>query len=130
MRDTTILVIDRDEATCVLLREIFEAEGYATTWCASLAAAEEAMIHTRPDVVLFGIARLSGPEVAVFEMIRRYDPSLPVVLMSTSLDLRDWATNIGAEAYLSKPFDVAVPLDIVEHVLRVARDDRPGASPA
>lgn len=123
-RDMSILVIDRDEATCALLREILDAEGYGTTWCTNLAMAEEAVIYTQPAVILLGVTRLDEPELTVIEMIRRHGPSVPIVLMSTSLDLREWAEQAGVEGYLGKPFDVTSPPIAVAQVLRSARDAR------
>lgn len=104
-----ILVVDDDEKSRHLLREILEAEGYfvrvAEDGEAGLASIEE----EQPEVILLDVMM---PNIDGFEVCRRIksDPNtaaLPVLLV-TALDARNdqiHGIEAGANDYLTKPID-------------------------
>ncbi|HEX2274964.1 MAG TPA: response regulator [Acidimicrobiales bacterium] len=124
-RAVRVLVVDDDPVILELLRINFEIEGYevlaATDGEQGLAKARE----EEPDVVLCDIMmpRLDGIEV-VTQL--RGDPRtahLPIVLLSAKAQKVevDRGLSVGADDYVTKPFDPLELLDRVNTVLAKTR---------
>jgi len=121
--DTTVLVIEDDDAARDALCEYLATAGWrprpARDGAEALAAAEA----ERPDAVLLDLVI---PEPDGFEVLRRLraqHPDLPVIVMSAISEAEAVvrAMKLGASDYLPKPFEVH-ELDLV---LRRALE-RPG----
>jgi DNA-binding response OmpR family regulator len=120
-----VLVVDDDPVILELLRINFEIEGYevlpATDGEQGLAKARD----EEPDVVLCDIMmpRLDGIELVTR---LRGDPRtahLPVVLLSAKAQKVevDRGLSVGADDYVTKPFDPLELLDRVNAVLAKSR---------
>jgi CheY-like chemotaxis protein len=116
-----VLVVDDDPQVLRLLRLNFEMEGYDVV---SATNGEEALQHVRgdsPDVVVCDVMM---PGIDGLEVVRRLraDPdtvTLPLVVVSAKAqrgDIRE-GLNLGADAYVTKPFDPAELLEIVAELL-------------
>ena len=79
-----------------------------------------------PDVILMDICMPVMDGIAATEMIKREHPNVPVVMMSvqTGADYRRRSFEVGAVAYLTKPFTMDHLLD----TLRRAHADAEEAS--
>jgi DNA-binding response OmpR family regulator len=124
-RAVRVLVVDDDPVILELLRINFEIEGYevlpATDGEQGLAKARD----EEPDVVLCDIMmpRLDGIELVTR---LRGDPRtahLPVVLLSAKAQKVevDRGLSVGADDYVTKPFDPLELLDRVNAVLAKSR---------
>ena len=109
----TILVVDDERPLRDLLVALFEQAGHRVLQAGDGRTALELVATERPDAV---ISDVMMPAIDGAELCRRLKASdetraLPVVLV-TAADTRH-AAGAGADALLSKPFD----LDVLEALL-------------
>jgi DNA-binding NtrC family response regulator len=103
-----ILLIDDDQGTTELLREVLQKEGYVVD---AAKTGQEALAQARAlpcDVVL---ADLRLPDLDGIEVLRTFhalDPDLPVIVMTAfgSMETAVEAIRDGAYDYISKPFNL------------------------
>ena len=102
-----ILVVDDDYAHRTMLKTLITGWGYDVGEADDGAAAVEAVRRDPFDLVLTDIrmVRVSGLEA--LEEIRRFNPALPVILMTAyaSVETAVEALKKGAYDYLTKPLD-------------------------
>ena len=124
MPAATVLVVDDDPVIQKLLQVNFELEGYkvitASDGVEGLARAQA----DHPDAIILDIMmpRMNGLEVA---RALKADPStdaIPVLLLSAKAQASDVAIGmeIGADDYITKPFDPAELLERVGDLLKGA----------
>jgi DNA-binding response OmpR family regulator len=120
-----VLVIDDDPVILELLRVNFEIENFEVVTAADGREGLEKAKSERPDVVLSDIMmpRLDGLQLVV---LLREDPrtrSLPVILLSAKAQNAEvqQGLDLGADDYVTKPFDPLELIDRVNAVLARAR---------
>ena len=122
MAGKRVLVVDDDRVIQQLLEVNLELEGYVVAGTA--ADGQQALdmaAKLKPDLILLDIMM---PKMDGLEVCRRLkdDPKLakiPVILLSAraqDFDVRE-GLDIGADAYLTKPFDPVELLDVVGRLL-------------
>jgi len=119
-----VLVVDDDRVIQQLLQVNLELEGYDVVTADNGHDALRLIKDLRPDLVLLDVMmpKLDGREVC-----RRIkaDPSvasIPVIFLSAraqDMDINS-GLDLGASAYLTKPFD---PVDLLEAVGRVLKGE-------
>lgn len=105
-----VLLAEDDWAQTDILREVLEFEGYLV----STAARSEQVVERlseRPDAVLLDVFGVSSPEVA--NAINALTPRPVVILLSADDRAASLAPQMGADRFLSKPYD----LDRLLHTL-------------
>jgi DNA-binding response OmpR family regulator len=120
-----ILAVDDDPTILRLLQVNLEMEGHDVVTAEDGHQALEALRAERPEVVLLDVMMPGLDGWQVCERIRA-DAEVahtPVVFLSARAQESDLVrgTEVGADAYVTKPFD---PLALVELVERLARDGR------
>ena len=117
---TTVLVVDDDAEVRELLADILRGK-YNVLAVPDAREALELLKLRIPDLVVCDIIM---PGMSGFELLNRLKQDeltahIPVMLLSsdTSVDSKIEGTNIGADAYLSKPFHEAYLLAVVDHLL-------------
>ncbi len=126
-RDATrgpILIVEDDPEICELLRSVLRLEHLPAVAAASGPAALSLARSERPSLVLLDLELpgLSGEAIAN-RLRAMYGPSLPIVVVSASIDAAAVAKRIGALACLIKPFELD---DLLGAVHRALRCRRPG----
>ena len=118
----TLLVIDDDEASCRLVRATFRAEGIQVLAAHDGQAGMARIEAEHPDIVLLDVNLPTGSGVEVLERLKATHPSLPVVMLTASREVKTAvrATQLGAFDYLTKPIDH----DEIVAVVRRALDAR------
>lgn len=118
-----ILIVDDDEAITGLLREVLEAEGFATHECLSGKGALDALSGDDFDLVLLDIMM---PGMSGFETCQRIreNSDVPVVFLTAKNEESDLVLgfSLGADDYIVKPFK---PRELVARVrtrIRRSRD--------
>ena len=109
-----IMVIEDNEDILDLMRYILEEDGYTIIAGRDSKPLREIHVH-QPDLILMD-NRLTDGSGNNFCRTLKNDPStshLPVVLVSANADVADMASDCRADAYLSKPFNVADLLELV-----------------
>ena len=125
MAAVRVLVVDDDPVILELLRINFEIEGFEVLSAADGQEGLERARADRPDVVLSDVMmpRLDGLQLLVK---LRDDPAtagVPVVLLSAKAQNAEVQRGLalGADDYVTKPFD---PLELIERVNAVLAKSR------
>ena len=110
MMGKRILVIDDDEDILEILDIIFQEEGYEVVLSKSADAAEH-IPQIAPDIVILDIriagSAKNGGQICTEIKEKFSDLNLPVILISAETDISQIAENCGADAFVSKPFDIS-----------------------
>jgi DNA-binding NtrC family response regulator len=102
----TLLIIDDDQANCLLIQRIFGAEGFEVTAVHDGQSGIERARSHPPEVILLDL-RLPGVDgLEVLARLKQEVPALPVVMLTAHQDIKTAvrATQLGAFDYLTKPF--------------------------
>jgi two-component system response regulator AtoC len=104
----TILVVDDDEVTRKLLKEVLEREGYQIQLAASGEEAVRAIKRDAYPIVLSDIRMVELDGMAVLREAKKQDSGTAVILMTGfgSMDGAIEAIQEGAFDYVSKPFKI------------------------
>jgi CheY-like chemotaxis protein len=116
-----VLVVDDDPQVLRLLRVNFELEGYDVVSASDGNEALETIAAQAPDLVVCDVMM---PGMDGFEVVRRLrsDAStsrLPIVMLSAKAMGSDARKGLdaGADEYVTKPFDPAELIDVVDRLL-------------
>lgn len=112
-----VLIVDDDEATRAVLRELLRESGFRVVEAREGAEALEVMQQDPPSVVVLDVQMpgVDGPAFA--RELRMSLRRVPLVILTGASDPRREADRCNAEAYLAKPFDAD---DLVRVVKRFA----------
>ncbi|HEY7063478.1 MAG TPA: response regulator transcription factor [Chloroflexota bacterium] len=113
-----ILVVDDDAETCHMIRWALEEEGLTVETAADGQRGLELAIRRRPRLVILdmGLPLLNGAELAA-KLRAAYGDGLPVLLITADGHVVEKARRVGAQAYLTKPFDLDTLCVTVQEVL-------------
>jgi CheY-like chemotaxis protein len=117
-----ILVVDDDPAIRDVVADILESSDYAVQRAVDGADALAKIRQDQPAAVLLD---LMLPLMDGWDFLRscREDPPcarVPIVVMSAARDARAVADELGARAFLAKPFELDTMLSVVERVAQPA----------
>lgn len=118
----TVLVVDDERPLRELLVGVFEAGGYRVVQARDGRQALELVAAERPDLIVSDVMMplMDGAELCRRLKAEAATRGLPVVLMS-AVDMARYA-DAGADAMLSKPFDLDVLEGVAERLL-AGRDE-------
>jgi DNA-binding response OmpR family regulator len=121
---TSVLVVDDEPQVVWMLRFSLEAEGYRTLEARDGRAALEEIRQHRPDLVLLDVMMPVMDGWSVLEELQALpeDERPRVVVVSARASLRDRAkaAELGADAFVAKPFNVEDLLDVLRTLDRPA----------
>jgi DNA-binding response OmpR family regulator len=127
----SILIVDDDPRLCRALARYFEREGYSVRTATSGAEMRQKLALERPDLVLLD---LMLPDEDGFSLARelRASSDMAVVILTGKADTVDKVVGLelGADDYVTKPFDERELLARVRSVLRRASAGRAGTTDA
>jgi len=106
---STILVVDDSRTVRSVLQRMLQQGGYATLTAENGREALDLSVEHKPTLVIMDIVM---PEMNGFQATRalRRHPAttaIPIIIMSGNQEAIDnfWATKIGANDFMMKPFD-------------------------
>lgn len=110
--NSDVLVVDDEPVISEMIRDILEHEGFRVMTAANGMEALRAMEHTKPSVVLLDMQMpiVDGPAFA--ERLRDAGVRVPIVVMTAGPSAARWAEQLSADAFLSKPFELAALLSV------------------
>ena len=126
-----ILVVEDERHLAVGIKFNLEAEGYRVTTVADGPAALKAVENEEFDLMILDIMLPGMSGYAVCEQLREEGNDLPILILSarTLSEDRTRGFNVGANQYLSKPFDLDELISRVRNLLthhpRGRRSPRP-----
>jgi CheY-like chemotaxis protein len=109
-----ILVVDDDPAIRATVAEILALEGYPIETAADGLEALDAITRQRPSLVLLDMRMPMLDGWGVARRLREEEIRLPIIVMTAAQNARRWAEEIGADSYISKPFELVDLLETVE----------------
>jgi len=125
-----ILVVDDDRDLCDLLAEVLIEEGYDVTRAYTGQDAIDSARGAPPDAVLLDLVLPDQSGIAVGQALRAAPETRDVGIVMISGDraaLARATEEIGARAFLEKPFSLAAVQSAVEAVLGPNTDAPAGA---
>lgn len=114
----TLLVVDDDLDLLEMVKMILEGARYEVIAASNGREALEAVADRMPDLILLDMKMpvMNGWEFAK-ELRGRFDHPAPIVVFTAAEDARRRAEEIGAQGWLSKPFEVVQLLAVVQRHL-------------
>ncbi|CAN5248850.1 nitrogen regulation protein NR(I) [soil metagenome] len=103
-----ILVVDDDQAVCVVIAEALKRQGYLVKTVGTIAERRTQLIEFQPELLVCDVILPDGDGLEDIAAIIAEQPSLRVIILSAqnTLDTAVRATAQGAFEYLPKPFDL------------------------
>jgi two-component system alkaline phosphatase synthesis response regulator PhoP len=127
----TILIVEDDRALREGLALNFRLRGYAVLTAADGAEGMRAAFDASPDLIVLDLMlpRVNGLEILA--ELREREVDTPVLILSARdrLDDKVEGLRVGADDYLTKPFELPELIARVEAMLRRRRSDQRPAEP-
>ncbi len=114
-----ILVVDDEEALRTVLSTELSSEGYEVSTAADGNEAIELVKDNNYDLVLLDIKMPSVDGFEVLKYIKGGKPDIKVIMLTGFADLKNAieSKRLGAEDFVSKPYDLVDLLTTIERVL-------------
>ena len=114
-----ILIVDDDESIRQFIEMALADRGYEIVTAEHGRAALERIAAAPPDLILLDMRM---PVMDGWAFAKAYEktpaPHAPVVVLTAARDAEEYATQIVADAYLPKPFDLRSLHEVVRSLLR------------
>src|SRR3954451_18897207 len=124
-----ILIVDDDPTMLRYLRTLLEVEGYRVETATNGAEAVQRLQQgPLPDLLLLDVLMPVLDGLQTLEQVRTTHPQLKVVMLSCVSDTRKvvQAIRLGAQDYLTKPFQKAELDTVIDQCLGVNKQNYPG----
>ncbi|MEP0821762.1 MAG: response regulator [Ignavibacterium sp.] len=114
-----ILVVDDEEALRTVLSAELEGEGYQVSTAADGDEAIKIIGSEQFHLVLLDIKMPNVDGFEVLKYVKQHQPSTKVIMLTGFADLKNAieSKKLGAEDFVSKPYDLVDLLTTVERVL-------------
>ncbi|MCC6557830.1 MAG: response regulator [Polyangiaceae bacterium] len=101
-----VLVIEDDQDLVSLVEMLLRGDGYRVEVASNGREALARLEGDSPDLILLDMKMpvMSGPEFAR-ELEVRHGQKAPIVVLTAAADAHRSAAEVGADAWLGKPFD-------------------------
>lgn len=128
--NATVLIADDDEAVLTMLRKVIRSNGMNAETVASGDEVLAALDQRAYDLILLDINMPGLDGFEVVQRIRRKGLKVPIILISGRKEDYDtlYGLDIGADDYITKPFNPVTLGAKVKALLRRSRSELPGAS--
>lgn len=114
------MVCDDDQGVLDVIEMMLDSSGYTAFTEINSTNLISEIKKNQPDLVLLDLWMpvLSGDQVVRAIRADQNISHLPVIILSASRDGDDIAMEAGADAFLSKPFDMDELIDTIEDLLK------------
>ena len=114
-----ILVVDDEEALRTVLSTELEGEGYQVNTAADGEEAIKILGSQQFHLILLDIKMPNVDGFEVLKYVKQHQPSTKVIMLTGFADLKNAieSKKLGAEDFVSKPYDLVDLLTTVERVL-------------
>ena len=115
----SVLIVEDDQNIAELLRLYLEKEGYVAAIASDGGAGVEMFRKLQPDLVLLDVMLPAMDGWTVLQNIRK-DSMTPVIMLTAKGETTDKVSGLkmGADDYITKPFEMKEVLARIEAVLR------------
>lgn len=131
-RQDLVLIVDDDEAVLTMLRKVIESNGIQAHTAASGEEALEKIAAEHYDLILLDVNLAGMDGFQVVQNIRGRNIKTPIIIVSGRKEDYDalYGLDIGADDYITKPFNPITLGAKVKALIRRSRDGLPGAEGA
>jgi len=121
-----ILLVEDDELIGSMVELNLRQEGYQVTWLREGKPALSKSRSEESDLIILDIMLPDADGVDIAKMLRSVGVSTPILMMTAKADVETKinAFDLGADDYLTKPFDVAELLARVRALIRRSVGER------
>ena len=113
-----ILVVDDDPAIRTTIADILGLEGYEVETAANGLEALNSVSDHLPAVIVLDMRMPIMDGWTFARELQTRGIKLPIIVITAAQNARTWAQEIGADAYLAKPFELTDLLEAVERLER------------
>ena len=114
----TILVVDDEVAIRRLIRLALERAGYSVSQASTAQEALNAADIGRPDVILLDLGLPDRDGLEIIPLLKRSGAAVVIVSAREATEPKVLALDLGADDYVTKPFDTEEVLARIRVVLR------------
>ena|SRR3989344_3558873 len=118
----TVLIAEDDLDVRMNLKLFFESNGYCCLEAVDGAEAIEQVKHHKPDLIVLDVMmpRLNGYQVCKSLKENPATKSIPVLMLTAKAEEADrfWGERVGADLYMTKPFDFEVLEKQIERLMK------------
>jgi len=121
-----VLVVEDDPDLAALEADVLQERGHAVEIASNGREALDAVQRAAPDLIVLDMKMpvMGGREFA--EEYRRREPKgAPIVVVTAADDAQRRAAEVGASAWIGKPFDPEALVDKVANLLDLRATSRP-----
>ena len=115
-----ILVVDDNKDICTLIESILLSDGYDVESCCNPAEYRQKLATARPKLIITDMLMSGFDGRTLTKEVKRNSETadIKVMLMSAHPDAAKICTEIGADDFLAKPFEIDDLIDKVERLLK------------
>jgi DNA-binding response OmpR family regulator len=120
MNKRLILTVEDDPSICRLIAQTLEKEGYRAHKAKNLSEARDSIRHSRPDLIVLDRRLPDGDGLELCRELKSGPPAMPILFLTSKNSTADKVVGLkmGADDYLTKPFELDELLARVEALLR------------
>lgn len=120
IKRNSILVVDDDPYVLESIATLLRSFGFSVTTCDNANSAIQEIQRTEVDVVLTDIKMPVLTGVDLLGMIHKFDPQIPVILMTAyaELDVAVDAIKKGAFDFITKPYNADYLIHTIEKAMK------------
>ncbi|MFR1051661.1 MAG: response regulator transcription factor [Oscillospiraceae bacterium] len=125
----TVLIVDDDRAVLTMLYKVIKSNGIDAHTAASGEEALELLDHEVYDLILLDVNLHGMDGFEVVQAVRRRGLKTPIIIVSGRKEDYDtlYGLDIGADDYITKPFNPITLGAKVKALIRRSRNHLPGA---
>ncbi len=123
-----ILIIEDDASIQMLLKLSLEVEGYLAVRClSSVAEGLDILAEGQTDLVLLDLMLPDRSGFELLQQLQRQYRNIPVIVLTAKNEMNDkiLGFQLGADDYLTKPFETRELVERIKAVMRRMRASQP-----
>lgn len=119
-----VLVIEDDQSVRVLVKAVLEKNGSDVTQADNAADGQELAFNNEYDIIILDLGLPDGDGFEIAKNIRDQDITTPILVLSAEqeTDVKVKCLKVGADDYLTKPFNPEELMARVEAITRRSTD--------
>lgn len=122
-----ILIIEDDASIQMLLKLSLEVEGYRPSVASSVAEGLDILAEGQTDLVLLDLMLPDRSGFELLQQLQRQYRNIPVIVLTAKNEMNDkiLGFQLGADDYLTKPFETRELVERIKAVMRRMRASQP-----
>lgn len=122
-----ILIIEDDASIQMLLKLSLEVEGYLPSVVYSVAEGLDILAEGQTDLVLLDLMLPDRSGFELLQQLQRQYRNIPVIVLTAKNEMNDkiLGFQLGADDYLTKPFETRELVERIKAVMRRMRASQP-----